>query len=131
VTTDWQTQAACRGEDPELFFPLGTTGPAAAQAEEAKAVCRRCPAMNICLTWALTTGQDFGVWGGHSEDERRAIKRRAARKTAATPRQPARCGTPAGYEKHVRDHSTICGPCRAARNAVALESYHRTKQQAA
>lgn len=79
---DWRHDAACRAEDPELFFPIGNTGPALLQIEEAKAVCRRCPVIEPCLKWALETGQDSGVWGGTSEDERRAIKRRAQRARA-------------------------------------------------
>ncbi len=73
---DWRHQAICRDEDPELFFPVGTTGPALLQVAEAKAVCRRCPVASSCLQWALESGQDAGVWGGMSEDERRALKRR-------------------------------------------------------
>jgi WhiB family redox-sensing transcriptional regulator len=76
---DWRHRAACRDEDPELFFPIGNTGPALLQIEEARAVCRRCPVMEDCLTWALGTGQDAGVWGGMSEDERSALKRRGLR----------------------------------------------------
>ncbi|MFB7673126.1 WhiB family transcriptional regulator [Kitasatospora purpeofusca] len=79
---DWRHGAVCREEDPELFFPIGNTGPALLQIEEAKAVCRRCPVLEQCLQWALLTGQDAGVWGGMSEDERRAMKRRAARNRA-------------------------------------------------
>ena len=79
---DWRHSALCRDEDPELFFPIGTTGPAAMQIEEAKTVCRRCPVTTDCLTWALDTSQDAGVWGGLSEDERRALKRRGARARA-------------------------------------------------
>ncbi|MEU2762965.1 WhiB family transcriptional regulator [Streptomyces sp. NPDC007094] len=80
VKTNWRTNAACLDEDPDLFFPIGTTGPAIAQAEEAKAVCRRCPVMEACLDWALESGQDHGVWGGTDENERRRIHRRAARR---------------------------------------------------
>lgn len=77
---DWRHQAACRDEDPELFFPVGTTGPAELQIRQAKSVChQRCPVMTECLQWALAAGQDFGVWGGMSEDERRALKRRRQR----------------------------------------------------
>ena len=76
---DWRQSALCREQDPELFFPIGTTGPAAIQVAEAKAVCRRCPSLDPCLRWALETGQDAGVWGGTSEDERRALKRRSTR----------------------------------------------------
>ena len=76
---DWRHEAACRDQDPELFFPIGNTGPALVQLESAKAVCLRCPVVDECLRWALETGQDSGVWGGLSEDDRRALKRRNAR----------------------------------------------------
>lgn len=79
---DWRHHAVCREEDPELFFPIGNTGPALLQIEEAKAVCRRCPVMERCLEWALETNQNDGVWGGLSENQRRALKRRAARNRA-------------------------------------------------
>jgi WhiB family redox-sensing transcriptional regulator len=79
---DWRHRAACRDEDPELHFPIGSSGPALLQIAEAKTVCRRCPSVSPCLSYALETGQDFGVWGGLSEDERRALKRRNARTRA-------------------------------------------------
>lgn len=74
---DWRHRAACRDEDPELFFPIGTTGPALLQVDEAKAVCQRCDVRDECLRWAMDSGQDNGVWGGLSEDERRALRRRS------------------------------------------------------
>ncbi|MFH8801861.1 WhiB family transcriptional regulator [Streptomyces sp. NPDC017936] len=73
---DWRQHAVCRHEDPDLFFPIGTTGPALLQTEQAKAVCRRCPVREPCLEWALETDQTLGVWGGTSETERRALRRR-------------------------------------------------------
>jgi WhiB family redox-sensing transcriptional regulator len=76
---DWRHRAACRDEDPELFFPIGTTGPALLQVEDAKAVCRRCAVTSECLDWALDTAQEAGVWGGMSEDERRALQARSVR----------------------------------------------------
>ena len=76
---DWRAKAACRDKDPELFFPVGNTGAAYQQIEEAKAVCRTCKMIDACLKCALDTNQDYGVWGGLSEDERRALKRRAMR----------------------------------------------------
>jgi WhiB family redox-sensing transcriptional regulator len=79
---DWRHRAICRDEDPELFFPIGNSGPALLQIAEAKAVCQRCPVTSECLGWAIETGQDAGVWGGMSEDERRALKRRRARARA-------------------------------------------------
>jgi WhiB family redox-sensing transcriptional regulator len=80
---DWRHRALCRDEDPELFFPIGNTGPAIVQLEQAKAVCRRCPVTDECLSWALESGQDAGIWGGMGEDERRALKRRGARAARA------------------------------------------------
>jgi WhiB family redox-sensing transcriptional regulator len=76
---NWRDQAACLNENPELFFPIGTTGPAVDQLDEAKQVCRTCPVRDSCLQWALETGVDHGVWGGLDEAERRSFKRRAAR----------------------------------------------------
>src|SRR5690606_15686267 len=81
---DWRHRSACLDEDPELFFPIGNTGPAILQIEEAKQVCRRCEVRELCLAWALEAGQDHGVWGGLSEDERRALKRRNARARVRT-----------------------------------------------
>ena len=76
---DWRDKAACLTADPELFFPVGNTGPAIDQIEKAKSVCHRCTVTDMCLQYALETSQDSGVWGGLSEDERRALRRRAAR----------------------------------------------------
>ncbi|MGH2711425.1 MAG: WhiB family transcriptional regulator [Actinomycetota bacterium] len=83
---EWVHRAKCRDVDPELFFPIGTTGPAAAQIEAAKAVCVNCTVRDECLEWALTTGQDAGVWGGTSEEERRSIRRARRREIAAARR---------------------------------------------
>ncbi|MFE9095633.1 WhiB family transcriptional regulator [Streptomyces sp. NPDC007264] len=83
---EWLRHAACRGEDPELFFPVGTTGPALDDIAAAKRVCRRCPVIAQCLAWALSSGQTAGVWGGTGEDERadllRTMRHRAARRSA-------------------------------------------------
>ncbi|WP_340374098.1 WhiB family transcriptional regulator [Streptomyces sp. SS7] len=73
---DWRQHAACRHEDPDLFFPIGTSGPALLQTQQAKAVCHRCPVREQCLDRALATDQAMGVWGGTTEAERRALRRR-------------------------------------------------------
>lgn len=66
-----------------VFFPDSKM-----YADEAKAICRNCPVQVRCLTFALQTRQDFGVWGGLTENERkRLLKRRtrqARRDLAAT-----------------------------------------------
>jgi WhiB family redox-sensing transcriptional regulator len=71
---NWRDRAACRTEEPELFFPAGTSQPALNQLAEAKSVCRGCPVASECLAWALGTGQNSGVWGGMTEDERRRLR---------------------------------------------------------
>ncbi len=72
---DWQEAAICRRADPELFFPIGTTGAAAADIQRAKAVCARCPVQRPCLAYALATRQEFGIWGGLDENERLLLHR--------------------------------------------------------
>ena len=84
----WRDRAACLDEDPELFFPIGTGPPAFRQIEKAKVVCFRCEVMETCLSWAMESRQDDGVWGGLSADERRALKRRNARAHRADPATP-------------------------------------------
>lgn len=78
----WSTFAACRKEDPELFFPIGDSGPARVQAEQAKAVCRRCPVLNWCGAWVMEHRQEDGVWAATTPDERRSVARRAYRQAA-------------------------------------------------
>jgi WhiB family redox-sensing transcriptional regulator len=88
---EWLRRAACVGEDPELFFPVGTTGPALDEVAAAKRVCAGCPVRRECLNWALDNGQLAGVWGGMSEEERGDLLRRAGSADAA--RHEAFAGT--------------------------------------
>ncbi|MEO5899680.1 MAG: WhiB family transcriptional regulator [Ilumatobacteraceae bacterium] len=72
----WRRDALCRDTDPDLFFPVGTTGYALVQIERAKQVCGECPANQACLDYALETNQDSVICGGTSEEERRVLRRR-------------------------------------------------------
>jgi WhiB family transcriptional regulator, redox-sensing transcriptional regulator len=73
---DWQRQAACRHCAPELFFPIGSTAAdVVADIEEAKAICATCPVRPECLRYAIETPQEYGIWGGTTEDERRGLRR--------------------------------------------------------
>lgn len=78
-TREWRTRAACRTEDPELFFPAGTEGPSAVQIDQAKAVCRRCPVAEACLAYAFNQHVSDGIFGGLTAGERRTIVRRTLR----------------------------------------------------
>jgi WhiB family redox-sensing transcriptional regulator len=81
--TAWRDDAACRDADPELFFPDGDTKSARAQVKTAKLICRGCPVSATCLSWALASGQEAGIWGGLTEDERRRLHRRRGTRPAA------------------------------------------------
>jgi WhiB family redox-sensing transcriptional regulator len=72
---DWRQRSACRDTDPDLFFPVGATGPALDQIAAAKSVCRQCEEQSECLEFALATNQEAGVWGGTCEDERRKLRK--------------------------------------------------------
>ena len=73
---DWRAHAGCRDTDPELFFPDGDIRSARAQVKTAKLICRGCPVSAPCLSLALASGQEAGIWGGLTEDERRRLRHR-------------------------------------------------------
>jgi WhiB family redox-sensing transcriptional regulator len=75
VLTDWRESSRCKEMDPDLFFPVGTTGPALLQIEAAKAVCRQCNVRENCLGYALDSNQEYGIWGATTEEERRYMRR--------------------------------------------------------
>src|SRR5262245_40249931 len=70
----WRSMAACRSADPDLFFPISSSGQSMAQEAEAKAICAGCRVRHECLAFALRTHQAHGVWGGLSEQERRPVR---------------------------------------------------------
>lgn len=77
--TDWREQAACRTADPELFFTSASGAAAQTHHRQAKAVCVRCPVVADCLAFALDRGLDYGVFGGLTAEERRALRRHLLR----------------------------------------------------
>ena len=70
MTASWRQRAACRGLDPEIFYPASDE-----EAEEAKAICVSCPVHQLCLEHALAHRERDGVWGGLTERERRRVLR--------------------------------------------------------
>ena len=72
---DWRLDASCRDSNPDLFFPIGETGPAVEQTDAAKSVCAGCPVQVECLEFALATNQEAGVWGATTEEERRKLRK--------------------------------------------------------
>lgn len=66
----WRQHGACRGTDPDIFYPVSDE-----DAEEAKSICATCPVREPCLEYALATRERDGVWGGATERERRRMIR--------------------------------------------------------
>lgn len=70
MNVSWRQRAACRGVDPDVFYPTSDE-----EAEEAKSICRVCPVREPCLEYALANRERDGVWGGATERERRRLIR--------------------------------------------------------
>lgn len=70
---DWQVQAACRGVEPEVFFPISDE-----DAWRAKEICALCAVREPCLAFSLQNRERYGVWGGITEKERIEMLRRGA-----------------------------------------------------
>ncbi|NEY33045.1 hypothetical protein GTU99_12730 [Streptomyces sp. PRKS01-65] len=102
-TTDWRDRAACRYEDPDLFFPAGTTGTFLLQIEQAKDVCRRCPVLAHCAQWAWETRPSDGIFAGLTEPERRYRRRqkRPAPSTMPPVPQPKPTTLAEAFTRHI------------------------------
>lgn len=110
--TDWRKSAACRKEEPDLFFPKGHEGPWLPVIEQAKAICRRCPSADACLQFALDNSIGDGIFGGLTADERKSLRRsvnrgRTAQATAAAKAARARqAGRPRTFQTLLEDNTT-------------------------
>jgi WhiB family transcriptional regulator, redox-sensing transcriptional regulator len=86
-TIRWRAAAACLSADPDLFFPISTTGPAEKQITRAKRICAGCPVRLECLQFAMTHDQVYGIWGGTTQEDRRRDRRRRRRAAVAAQRR--------------------------------------------
>jgi WhiB family transcriptional regulator, redox-sensing transcriptional regulator len=86
-SASWQTEAACLSADPDLFFPISTTGPSEKQIARAKRICAGCAVRRECLEFALAHDQMYGIWGGTTPDDRRRDRRRRRRRAAVAARK--------------------------------------------
>lgn len=100
----WRDAAACRGVDPDLFFPERGE-----PTNAAKEVCAGCPVSDECLEFALSTVERHGIWGGMSERQRREH-----RGDGSEGRACARCGERTQSNRHL-----YCGPCAVVQGALA------------
>src|SRR2546427_13280693 len=85
---DWASRGACRTADPDTLFVQG------AAQNRAKLLCMNCPVRTECLADALDNRVEFGVWGGMTERERRALRR----------------GRPGGPARHAPPQAAGRGP---------------------
>lgn len=106
----WQKKGACRGTDPDLFFPER-----GASTRDAKEVCRGCKVRLECLEWALERGEKQGIWGGLSERERRKIRRGMLRCKRCERIIPPESGR------------KWCDGCRAAVHAESQQRYRERR----
>ncbi len=88
---DWQGRGACRTRPTDTFFhPDFERGESRTQRESAaKAVCEWCPVLTQCRTYALTTREPYGTWGGLTATERRTLLRGHRAPRTAEPGDPA------------------------------------------
>jgi WhiB family redox-sensing transcriptional regulator len=70
MSNAWQQFAACKGQDPDIFYPRNEE-----EAAVAKRICARCVVSEACLQHAIANGERDGVWGGASGRERRRMLR--------------------------------------------------------
>ncbi len=125
---EWRAEAACRGADPNIWFPVRGE-----DTREAKEVCRDCPVQQACRDYALEVGEALGVWGGLSARERDGLRgRRLYGGTTGLPSrwtEPAAPGhgTEAAYKRHLRAGEPACAECKAAhsRNVSQWKSAKR------
>lgn len=71
----WEKLALCRGKDNEIFFPDEAMPMTGKRIKSAKVMCKACPVSAECLFFAISNDERFGIWGGFSPRERKAIAR--------------------------------------------------------
>ncbi len=76
---DWRDYAACRGEDPSVFF-FEDTSP----NHRARQLCITCPVRMDCLEYATFAEKDWGVWAGVTARVRLTLRRLMLRTKTST-----------------------------------------------
>jgi len=114
----WGLRAACRNHDPELWFPTPGDG---RTRRRAQAICRTCPVVTQCGSFALTTGEPEGIWGGLTSADRSRILGIPARCRMNVPDHRQPCGTYAAYRRHKARDEKPCPPCESAKDTYNME----------
>jgi WhiB family redox-sensing transcriptional regulator len=121
----WRLDGACRGEDPELWFPDRSNS---TKAKQAKAICGRCPVKDPCFQWAADVGVEYGVWGGTTHADRRALGIKVKHIVVF---EPPGCGTTGAYDRHIKQGEPVDDACRAANTQRQRETRARAKAKKA
>jgi len=82
----WRAAASCLNADPDLFFPISSTGRSLSQIRQAKAICAGCQVIKECLAFAQANEPISGIWGGTTAAERASTRRREQRARRALAR---------------------------------------------
>lgn len=96
---DWVNEARCIKADPEIFYPISKNDPKAEGVIQA--YCRNCPVEGDCLGYALAKGEQ-GIWGGMTEEQRRAIRRKQSR---------VKCPRCSSIQVHATARYEVCIGC--------------------
>lgn len=110
-TDAWEKRSACRDYDPELFFPVGHGALAEAQYEIARSICNSCPVRQRCLTESLERGDEWGMFGGQTPEERRPNR---------ALRDARNCLTCGDEFEPQRSKQPNCGKCNARHQAQGI-----------
>jgi len=133
---NWRNHAACLGIGGDVFYPRDDdetklqgqpeTTRATGNFEAAKAICRTCMVCEECLMYAIENGEQHGIWGGMSLDERRRERKRLGIPYVYPPTIWIH-GTRAGYRRHLRANEPACRECIDAETTGRNEE--RTKRK--
>jgi len=107
----WVARANCRGTDPDWWFPATWT---ARRLADARQICGACPVRQQCLDFAVTHAIREGMWGGLTRSERDEYRIANGIKAVRSYTITKGCGTPAGYQHHLRMGTHICAACTMA-----------------
>lgn len=106
--------------DPSIFYPT-TPNP----HPEAVKACAQCPVRSECYLYALKR-EDHGFWAGHTEQERRKLRKVAGvRLEPWQPDRPVVCGTASGHRRHIFRGED---PCAACKEALSRRKYGYTNR---
>jgi WhiB family redox-sensing transcriptional regulator len=126
--TNWRSAGACLSADPDLFFPISTSGPAQRQIARAKMICAGCGVRQECLQFAMSHDQLYGIWGGTTAEDRQRDRRRKRRAAAAAAKRAVAVLSPRVIPPcypTVLSHSVIplaAGYCRASQRSMQARS---------